>query len=349
MANSSVLIGLPKILQFPEFRIERNNRLALESGALKMIRKVRPDWPKADVILLSLGHGEKLSVFDNILLGGYTDDKNQMVLVKVFGDSFDVTSKNDEISLMRLFAHNHLGPRVYASFENGLAFEYIAGKCLDYVLAVDKNVYPLVAKKVGTLHRLMSSYVGQMKQSHASHHVFHTLRNWLMMVPMRLAHPANHQRMTEEMPSKATLVNELDELELRTLHFPPSPTGASQLPYEEPKLVFCHNDLNPQNIIYDSISRNVAILHLEYADINFQALEIARHFYTLSGGSSDLAKVGCAEFVPAKEFQMRWCHIIWLLSTMFRFKRSIRWKLRGFTRWSRSSLWFSCCKKLYGR
>ena len=62
---------------------------------------------------------------------------------------------------MRLFAHNHLGPRVYASFENGLAFEYIAGKCLDYVLAVDKNVYPLVAKKVGTLHRLMSSYVGK--------------------------------------------------------------------------------------------------------------------------------------------------------------------------------------------
>ena len=48
---------------------------------------------------------------------------------------------------MRLFAHNHLGPRVYASFENGLAYEYTAGKCLDYVLAVDKNVYPLVAKK----------------------------------------------------------------------------------------------------------------------------------------------------------------------------------------------------------
>ena len=62
---------------------------------------------------------------------------------------------------MRLFAHNHLGPRVYASFENGLAYEYTAGKCLDYVLAVEKNVYPLVARKVGTLHRLMSGYVGE--------------------------------------------------------------------------------------------------------------------------------------------------------------------------------------------
>jgi ethanolamine kinase len=76
-------------------------------------------------------------------------------------NSRQLALQNDEISLMRLFAHNHLGPRVYASFENGLAFEYIAGKCLDYVLAVDKNVYPLVAKKVGTLHRLMSSYVGK--------------------------------------------------------------------------------------------------------------------------------------------------------------------------------------------
>ena len=42
MADSSVLIGLPKILHFPEFRIKRNNRLALESGVVKMIRKVRP-------------------------------------------------------------------------------------------------------------------------------------------------------------------------------------------------------------------------------------------------------------------------------------------------------------------
>ena len=36
------LIGLPKIFEFPEYPIQRNNRLALESGALKMIRKVRP-------------------------------------------------------------------------------------------------------------------------------------------------------------------------------------------------------------------------------------------------------------------------------------------------------------------
>ena len=48
---------------------------------------------------------------------------------------------------MRLFAHNFLGPRIYATFENGIAYEYVAGKNLDYELAVDRNVYPLVATK----------------------------------------------------------------------------------------------------------------------------------------------------------------------------------------------------------
>ena len=95
MAHSpeAVMIGLPKILELPHLRIERNHRLAIESGALKMIRRVRPDWPKSDIILVSLSHGNKLSAFDNILVGGYTEDKSQMVLIKIFGDSFDVATK----------------------------------------------------------------------------------------------------------------------------------------------------------------------------------------------------------------------------------------------------------------
>ena len=94
--------------------------------------------------------------------------------------------------------------------------------------------------------------------------------------------------------------------QLRILHFPPSPTGNIQMEFIEPKLVFCHNDLSPQNIIYDPLTRNVSLIHLEFADFNFQGFEIARHFYTLSG--SDMTKVGCADYVPAPEFQKRWCH-----------------------------------------
>ena len=60
----------------------------------------------------------------------------------------------------------------------------------------------------------MSQYAGPKQPGHSSHQIFNTLRNWLMLVPMRLADPENHQRMIAELPSKATLVNELDELEV---------------------------------------------------------------------------------------------------------------------------------------
>ncbi len=37
-----------------------------------------------------------------------------------------------------------------------------------------------------------------------------------------------------------------------------------------------------------------------------QAFELASHFMTFAGG--DLSRVGRNEFVPAREFQLRWCH-----------------------------------------
>ena len=51
------------------------------------------DWPRADIMLVSLSHGEKLDMSENILLGGYTEDKSQMVLVKIFGELVDSDQK----------------------------------------------------------------------------------------------------------------------------------------------------------------------------------------------------------------------------------------------------------------
>ena len=47
-------------------------------------------------------------------------------------------------------------------------------------------------------------------------------------------------------------------------------------------------------------------IDLEFAGPNFQAFDLAQHFMTFACG--DLDRVGKEEFVPAREFQMRWCH-----------------------------------------
>ena len=99
-------------------------------------------------------------------------------------------------------------------------------------------------------------------------------------------------RIRREMPSVRALERELEELE-NLLNQP-----------DKYPVLFCHGNLGPANIILDPLKRTVVFINLEFASFNFQAFELAQVFNSFAGG--DLDKVGRAEFVPAKEFQMRW-------------------------------------------
>ena len=108
---------------------------------------------------------------------------------------------------------------------------------------------------------------------------------------------------------------------------------------ESEPMSFCHGNLNLSNIIYDATTHSVQFIELQFASPNYQvikrmlhkiyprlrkiftgylitdigiefytsfkAFEIAQHFMTMCG--SDMSKIGREEFVPAKEFQLRWC------------------------------------------
>ena len=54
---------------------------------------------------------------------------------------------------MRLLASHFLGPRLFATFSNGFAFDFVPGTQLDFGLATEKNIYAIVASKVGEMHR----------------------------------------------------------------------------------------------------------------------------------------------------------------------------------------------------
>ena len=56
---------------------------------------------------------------------------------------------------MRLLAWHYLGPRLFATFSNGFAFDFVPGTQLDFSLATEKNIYGIVAKKIGEMHRTL--------------------------------------------------------------------------------------------------------------------------------------------------------------------------------------------------
>merc|ERR1712018_766920 len=98
-------------------------------GVVKMLRRVRPDWRKEDIILQSFHAPEKGSLnvslgksCKDIIYGGYTSDRNETVMIKIFQPltSIDNSTRNsvklmkdEEIRLMRLFAYFQIGPRLF--------------------------------------------------------------------------------------------------------------------------------------------------------------------------------------------------------------------------------------------
>ena len=62
------------------FGLQTHSRL--EAGVLKMVRRIRPDWSKEDIILQRFTVPD--SINRSILFGGYTNSKSEMVLIKIY-------------------------------------------------------------------------------------------------------------------------------------------------------------------------------------------------------------------------------------------------------------------------
>ena len=80
--------GIPAIFEFPGVTITSSK---LELGVIKMVRRVRPDWRKEDIILQTFLNSERASQnvslgkeCKDIVYGGYTSDKSEMVMIKMF-------------------------------------------------------------------------------------------------------------------------------------------------------------------------------------------------------------------------------------------------------------------------
>ena len=144
----------------------------------------RPDWRKEDIILQLSCKDQNLG---GLIYSGYTDCKAESVCIRLFPTgnvcswpiaiayfftcsvSFyelilhsklvfcsaeaDRNSLDEEIKMTRVLAFLRLGPRLFATFSNGIAFEAVAGLRLNYTLGVDVNIYPVVARKIGYMHR----------------------------------------------------------------------------------------------------------------------------------------------------------------------------------------------------
>ena len=93
-----------------------------------------------------------------------------MILVRVYGHNSELMiDRQSEIRNMKLLHANGCGSELYATFQNGLAYEYLHGSTLTLDSVCDPLVFPAVAAACFKMHsiklpgKLKAKYVAQVR------------------------------------------------------------------------------------------------------------------------------------------------------------------------------------------
>lgn len=255
----------------------------LIEGSIRVLNIIRPTWIKENVNFKVFTDG-----ITNKLLGCfYEESPEDVVLIRVYGHKTDLLiDRNAETRNIQLLHNAGYAPRLYATFCNGLAYEYVPGVILNSTSCRDPDVFPLVARMMALMHRMDGGDDVPKEPS-----IWLKIQQFLDIMPQRFEGAEKQARFLELIPPKSKLEEEYAVLkaELSNLGSP---------------VVFCHNDLLLANVIYNAEKKTVTFIDYEYSSYNYQAFDIGNHFAEFAG----VADVDYAAY-PSAEFQWRWLQV----------------------------------------
>ncbi|KAK7866068.1 hypothetical protein R5R35_013567 [Gryllus longicercus] len=260
--------------------IEEND---LINGSLTVLAAIRPAWSKDKIKFKIFTDG-----ITNKLVGCfYAEDPDDVILVRVYGKKTDLLiDRNAETRNIQILHTYGYAPNLYATFKNGLAYEYVPGDILTVDTCRDIKVYPLVACMMAKMHHVDCGPTISKEPC-----MWTKTRQFMSIMPNHFTNAEKQTRFEQLIPTKQELESEYEILknELINLGSP---------------IVLSHNDLLLGNVIYNPKKNNVTFIDYEYANYNYQAFDIGNHFAEFAGVSD----VDYSRY-PSEEFQREWLKV----------------------------------------
>ncbi|CAD0096663.1 unnamed protein product [Aureobasidium vineae] len=267
-----------------------------ERSALRLIYTLCPDWEhdEGPVELIPFTEGITNTAIKK--RPGYTqqDIDSDAILLRAYGKGTDVLiDRERETRSHSLLAGRGLAPPLFARFENGLLYKYIAGDVCSPEDLRRPDVYRAVARRLGQWHSTLpiaaiSSLQTLQDQNGDDHHHTDTAGNkrpkpslWTVMQEWINALPVATQKEKER---KHMLEQELTHLSNELGQIP----GLDGYDY-----IFAHCDLLSGNVIVHPEKREggkgltVSFIDYEYATPAPAAFDIANHFAEWGGFDCD--------------------------------------------------------------
>ncbi|XP_016998602.2 ethanolamine kinase [Drosophila takahashii] len=224
--------------------------------------------------------------------GALVQYSDNVVLVRIYGNKTDLLIDRKAETQNFLLLHTYgLAPSLYATFKNGLVYEYVPGTTLNTDSVLCPEIWPLVARRMAEMHRKVRKHGESSATVKPMPMIWKKTQSFLDLVPERFSDAEKHKRVKETFLPIGRLREEFNKLYeyLEALNSP---------------IVFSHNDLLLGNVIYTQSLNTVNFIDYEYADYNFQAFDIGNHFAEMCG----VDEVDYSRY-PKREFQLQWLRV----------------------------------------
>mmetsp|Transcript_16198 Transcript_16198/g.41584 ORF Transcript_16198/g.41584 Transcript_16198/m.41584 type:complete len:625 (-) Transcript_16198:81-1955(-) len=226
------------------------------ASALNICKSIVPGWDDVSMANFSISviKGGLTNRLFKCSVTNTTKDPTAVLLRCYGGDLF--FDRDRESTIFKIFSESAFGPRLFGFFEDGRIEQFLAARTLQNIDL--PGLSPLIAKKTAQMHSFDMPF--QKTPS-----LFATIRSWFAQAS-HIAFPedARKQDLLDSL-NVAGLRGEIEWLE-RLLQHTPSPT------------VFCHNDLQMGNIMYDEATDRVVFIDYEYGSYNYRGYEFGNHF-----------------------------------------------------------------------
>ncbi|KAJ3271864.1 Ethanolamine kinase [Terramyces sp. JEL0728] len=234
------------------------------------------DWTENDIKLSRCTDGTT-----NQLVKATHKETKQSILIRTYGRGTSVLiDRNQEILNIRALSLEGLCPPLYGSFNNGIVYGYVDGLVYTIKDMLDGKKSKLIAKAVAKWHNSMAV-------PNAKPQLFTTMWKWANAVPQTYSNSSKQERLKKSGYNLNLLREELVELQ-------------SHLEKLESPVVFCHNDLNAANLIYNPEKDCCSLIDYEYGCHSYRGFDIGNFFCEFGGIECDFTKY------PNEQIQKEW-------------------------------------------
>ncbi|KAK4371049.1 hypothetical protein RND71_010524 [Anisodus tanguticus] len=244
--------------------METNQEGSLEKGNLpeelvKILKSLALEWGDDvdhidnDLEIVRLTNSFTNQIYRMKWPGKTQENNSRSVLVRKYGERRDLfLDSEEEMKTFEWMSNHGYGPRLYGYFPDGRVEEFIHGRTLSQNDLWNPEISALVAAKMKEFHMID-------KPGSKSVILWMELRNMLSDAK-RLCSPEIKNEFGLE-----NLEEEIDILE-------------KELSKDSNEIVFCHNDLRGDNVLFNEATKDLTLIDYEYAWYNAAAYDLANHF-----------------------------------------------------------------------